>query len=387
MCGGTHRGVEWIDAETANSVTLGDFADIPRQLKDLGWTSDHLFSAWNIQKNLAIEHANLHRDDRDVASLAHSFRNLPNLTCIRLSCAGIGGPQKLSRNGVENLFHFGETTRCDERQLSSFFLAAALASAAPCQAKIKSLIVEKRFWAETESTYTGITSDYERPDFGTLDFALIVSSLPFLAAISTLELQLESRNTSNRDRKITANLALVMASLPALENLILHNSNSQLLQLRAPLQALVTKSLRALHLEFCILSLADIQNIIHTQAKSLKSIHVENIVLNGGHHIELFTTLRNSTTLDHITVKGWLVEHPYEEMLYFARERGSDEEIRRTRERRQVARRFIEDFVKHERDEFPNELCDTDSSVLPVGDMFVVLDGFPPDSSEPEENY
>lgn len=94
--GGTGRCVGWIDAGTANTVTIEDFAEVPQSLKDFGWTNTRLFSAWNTQRFLATDQAKLYDDNGDVVLLGYALSKLQNLSTIRLSSLGIGGPERLT---------------------------------------------------------------------------------------------------------------------------------------------------------------------------------------------------------------------------------------------------------------------------------------------------
>ncbi|KAG4441967.1 hypothetical protein IFR05_002535 [Cadophora sp. M221] len=115
---GTSRGPSWIGSVAAQDVSILSFAesDIPESLKSLGWDRERMFRAWTIQKELAIEQDELMKNSHDVEYLATALGLLTNLTCVKLTSGGIGGPRKVSLNNRQNVYFPGPATRADGRQ-------------------------------------------------------------------------------------------------------------------------------------------------------------------------------------------------------------------------------------------------------------------------------
>lgn len=380
---GTQRPPAPIELEAARDVGLESFFETgfvpymrnsgwPEKLNDAGWPLERLFSAWKLQRDTASEHAILMASDRDVESLATALKSFVHLTSVTFTGGeGTGGLQKLLRNGAEDYIAHGDIYRVDGRQLTAFLLAAAtalqttnLASAAG----ITSFKVDKNFWTEIDDrqseskTYRG-SNPHEYPDFGTIPPETLISALPFLSAVRTLELSLLCKDNTNDRREIEARLTTILAALPVLEDLTLHNTDFQLLLLHQPLQAIVTTSVSALKLQHCVLQLADMQTFLLNQAATFSTIHLENIALLGGHFVELFTFIRNTALIKDCVIKGWLLEFAEERLLYSADVEYDDEAFEEDTERRNQAREGIAAFVRREREDFPTELLDEDSSV------------------------
>lgn len=223
---GTSRGPGWIDAAAAQDVSIESFdeSDIPEELRSLGWDRERIFKTWTMQKELVIEQDELIRNSQDVEYLAEALGSLPNLSCIKLTCDGIGAARKISLNQKKEIFVRGPTTSSDKRQLFSFFHATAATSASNLiqNPKFATLIMDKKFW---EGEYYWLLGQYRpQPDVGDLDFSTLTAVLPpFLGAITTLELQAQYQKDNQDVPIIERNLTALFSGMPNLQNLTLHN--------------------------------------------------------------------------------------------------------------------------------------------------------------------
>ena len=340
-------------------------------MHDLGWPEERLFSAWKLQRDVAIKQTQSLNSDIDLEALITALKLSPNLTSIRLSADGIGGQGKLRVNGMQDYFTRGETIRSDGRQLSIIMLAAAaaatvtVADSSPSTpfntGTVTSFIVDEYFFLdEDEETYTE-RSVRRRPDFGSVvQLATIRSALPFFTNLTTLTLPLR-QGSSYEGRDIEANLACLLAALPKLEHLTLYNSGMGLLALSQPLSSMTTRSLRTLELQTCTLRLGDMQNLFEANSKTLNSVQIENISLLDGQFIDFFILLRNLPALDQFGLNGWIAEAEDDQQLYTYLDERDPDRFYQNRERRYLAREAIIDFVLHAREGFPLELLDTSS--------------------------
>lgn len=229
---GTQRGPSWIDASTAQMVSFEDPAvfDLSERfngrqmltlLEPLGWDKERAFKNWAMQKDLAIEQDEMMTKALDVDYLANALAALTNLSCIKLTSGGMGGPQQLSLKPGREIFLPEPHVRPDGRQLISLFNAIAVASAAhPTRTpKLTSLVMDKDFWE-------GVTGSNQNlhPDVDTLDPGNLTAALLYLKTMKVLELQADNYNSKKDAHRVDPNLSILLAGMPKLEDLILHNT-------------------------------------------------------------------------------------------------------------------------------------------------------------------
>jgi hypothetical protein len=377
---GTQRPPRTIGPETANTVTFEDFVEagfkdrlaLKEQLNGAGWSLERLFSAWQRNRRIANEQRELMTSDVDVESLAIALKNCPNLESIRLTGGvGIGGVEKLSRNGLGETFVFGPIYRADGRQLTALLLAATKISEteklAP-RTKFRSLIMEENYWDELRdrTSYNKTYVDYDQrlqSNFGSISVRTITSAFPFLSSITTLQVSLRPKNGHDDVPSIGRNLTLLLlVGLQHLRSLSLHNSEYYLLSLQRPLQSLSSTSIHTLTLQNCIIHMSTMEIFLCTQASTLAIIHLENIALVGGQYTRLLSVIRDTARVNEFVTKGWLLEFDNETQGYVPEDEYDVEDFEMICERRDQARMEIAAFVQREREDLPVELLYEDSS-------------------------
>merc|ERR1712093_207569 len=257
--------------------------------------------------------------------------------------------------------------RTDGRQLISIFRAAAQASAsgADQHAKVRTFIMDKDMWEGKYQEHRWLSGPYEAapPDFGSLDPNVLTASLPIFGTVRTLELQAQRRKDEGLGPIIEQNLMALFKGMPDLEDLTLHNPmRLGPLRMRAPIESISSTSLRCLRLETCVLHQQGLETFLQKQAKTLKVLHLKSIMLEAGHFVQFFNSIRNLLDLQAFSLEGSLVEVEDDSLLYFTEEEIDDETFYEVKERRMAARAAIEAFVRKETEVFPVELLDVDSS-------------------------
>jgi len=193
----------------------------------LGWDIERVFQAWKTQKELAIEQEELINEMLDVGILAEALGAMRNLSLIKLTSGGRGGPRRLSSRLGRDIFSPSPFTRTDGRQLISIFRAAAQASAsgADQHAKVRTFIMDKDMWEGKYQEHRWLSGPYEAapPDFGSLDPNVLTASLPIFGTVRTLELQAQRRKDEGLGPIIEQNLMALFKGMPDLEDLTLHN--------------------------------------------------------------------------------------------------------------------------------------------------------------------
>lgn len=376
---GTQRPPRAIDPEAASFVTFESFIEtgfkgrpgLKKQLNDAGWSSERLFSTWQRNKEIAIEQKKLMTSDTDVESLATALKTCRNLETVRLTGGSkAGGVEKLLRNGLGETFIYGEIYRADGRQVTALLLAGAKLSETEGQApnaKFSSLIMEENYWDELcdkhtyNKTYVAREQRHQ-PHFGSISASTIASALPFFSSITTLDVSLPSKNGDKDVLSIERNLTLLLAGLPNLQRVSLHNSEYQLVSLQRPIKSILSTSIHTLKLQNCVIHLSLMETFLSTQASTLSTIHLENIALVGGHYDKFLSALRETVRITEFVTKGWLLEFADETCFYEPDDEFDDEEFELINKRRDQARRGIAAFVQRERKDLPVEFLDVDPS-------------------------
>lgn len=193
-----------------------------------------------------------------------------------------------------------------------------------------------------------------------------MSALPFFSNLATLELALDYRTNPTRRPEIEANVITLPSSLRKLQHLVLHNTDVQRLKLHEPIHSMVTTSLRSFSYNYCIFDPTDMTKLLETQSKTLETIQLENVALMKGiGHVEFFCSIRRLSQLKQFTLKGCFIEISDEEILSWIREEGYDEEVfLENKIRKQLAREALQEFVMHQREEFPMDLLDVDKTEM-----------------------
>lgn len=376
---GTGRGHASLTTEEANNLDFEDFVawesrdsmknePWSTRLRDAGWPLKRIFTAWKLQRDMTIEHIKFLDGDDDIQVFKKMLLKCRNLSSIHLSVNGVGGAEKLRKNGKQDYFTcLNPSYRVDGRQLFAVLSAASIAASSTASnmgsrfATIRSLTMAKGFWEQDDSTFTGSRRRHYGEDFISMASpTMIKTAMPFLRELKRLTLSLLNRTRGVEEGTVGERLELFLANSPHLEYLTLTNPDQSSIDISTALRTASTSSLRTLKFQSCMFTLDSIQKLSRSNAETLKSVHLEDIGLLAGNLRDLFTFLREAMDLREIHLEGYLVEFQDDQCFYFRDEIEEDDkdEFDDKERQRSRAREAIEAFVSRQRNTFPLELVD-----------------------------
>lgn len=358
-----------ITKEAFESVTVGDFPEsvIPESLKQVGWTTGRLFSAYREHGRVIAEYHEAVRENRDAGMLATLLEGLTAVTEVQL-CGWHDDARKTFVNTPSVKIRILQPNILEYaggRALDRFLRAAAATKTA-----IRNL----------STLVLGDEDFFHRADiFSTLDPSVVTASLPALQILTSLTLPLvtsqrflaqgpSSRGPYDSSRQNTD--LLLICGLRKLRHLRIYtkeNKGPSPVELSPIMDAISSSDLSCIDLEFCSLTLPSMENFLRRHSGTLKTMRLNSVILMQAHFETMFTLIRDIAQLDEMVISGTLTEKSTHMVSHYPSGCLASE-ASGIKARHEAARREIGRFATGDRKDFPRELLDVDS--MEIDDIY-----------------